>query len=138
MTPEVEFEILSKKIQACFYRRSLFLLMVDTNWEGQIRGLGDAVMLPPGQPLTITKSYRIYRKKKEAIFSDVIALNKYVEKIAGTLRRQAERDILNAIENMHTGFDKVYFASAVVRGGGFEENASKYVNLSFVYGFKFE
>lgn len=148
MTRETEFEIISKKIIAKFFKNSLFTRLAIGDYEGLITGIGDKVQMADHTMLTINREIIIGEERDSAIFEDIMMIDLVTTRIAKELKDVVEEVILKTdASNMVTHDDlilmgkeppkhvhgRLYFACQVVPVGGFEP---KGYGIKFVYGFK--
>lgn len=139
LTEATQFDILSKKIISKFYRNSLFTRLSNIDYEGQIRGQGDAVRMADHTMLLIEHAIAIDEKRDPAIFKDVIMIDLVTTRIAKALQEVVEKHIVKADNdgmaerNYQGNRNCLYFVAQVVPMGGY--NPTGY-NMKFVYGFK--
>lgn len=131
LTPEAEYDILSKKILSKFYSEALFVRLTHIDYEGCIRGQGDAVQMRDHTMLLVDRAIPIEEKRDPEVFKDVQLLNLVTTRIAKQLQEEVEKTIVK-VGNMTEG-RRLYFVGAMVPMGGF---APRDYKMKFVYGFK--
>ncbi len=131
LTEAAEYDILSKKILSKFYSESLFVRLAHIDYEGCIRGQGDAVQMLDHTMITVDRAIPIEEKRDPEIFKDITLMNLVTARIAKQLQVEVEKTIVK-VGNMSYG-RKLYFVSQMVPMGGF---APRDYKMKFVYGFK--
>ena len=94
------FDMLSKKIIASFFRHSLFCRLAVIDWEGQIRGQGDAVLMRDHTKVLVEHAIPIEEERDPAIFKDTTMINMVSKRIAMELRDKVEAEIIKEDDEM--------------------------------------
>lgn len=148
LSKATQFDIMSKKIVCKFFQNALFTRLAITDYEGWIRGQGDAVQMRDHTMVLVDQAISIEEERDPSIFKDIVMIDLVTTRIAGQLKDEVESAIILADNKLMTVHDdavladkvppqytngRLYFACQVVPMGGFEP---KGYGMKFVYGFK--
>lgn len=148
LSEATQFDIMSKKIVCKFFANSLFTRLSVIDYEGQVKGQGDAVQMVDHTIVVVDRAIPIKEERDLSIFEDIVMIDLVTTRIAKQLKEEVEETILKAsasAASVHDGMvllgkkppeyvhGRLYFVCQIVPMGGFKP---KGYGMKFVYGFK--